>query len=506
MPADGNVFNQAWAPDPMQGPELIQKFANIQGTNLQNRLTGQGIQKAEMENQVARAKLKLGDIVAKNSQSGTPDWLAIAKDTAQDPETANPMVHGLILDMVNNQLQQTPAGLNPDKSPRVKSLQSVNKLLGTPNSEQSPQGQAVQQPAELNPIAATASQKQPQSQIAVSDNPPIEQEHIDNAHDHHDELQNSFKGFLEKPDSDMTLDNLHQMAYDLVSNNIANKNRGVPANMVAAEMSGPDFPREGPNGEPPAPQAIRQYVQKHYLASVGEQGQINHQLGSHSRAMQQQQPAGEEPGTMTTGLSPGFAKNQAAQQEHYQSTLSAADPIRIENAALGNVLNISKSNIETGTKLSKIYDALAKTGLVPEGLTDPTVQRQKIQAHLAQIATANMPSTNEKLHAIQDANMSGDQLAETIQGMIPYLIGINNSKLAQANYYQKQDPTGADPEKIAQARSVWQNAADPRAFEYESLSPIERKKYADTLSPAEAAEISHKRKLLQKLGAFDAIK
>jgi hypothetical protein len=215
------------------------------------------------------------------------------------------------------------------------------------------------------------------------------------------------------------------------------------------------------------------------------------------------QDASRQPASVAAAPPMGYAANQQAQQGHYQDVMNTADSVRTENAALDNVLNISKSGAPSGKAIGQFYSYLAAHNLAPPGIEDEAAQLKLIQKHADQLSLAGgVPGTNEKLHAIQNAKVGDADLPEVIQGMVPYLKAVNSSKVAQANYYRQQDPTGANPDKISAARQNWQNNADPRLFEMKELqsNPAELAKYMKGLDPQDAAQLMKRYKGAKSLG------
>lgn len=481
------------------------EYTNIQNALTHNQIMQQQIPQQQVEAQIARGKIKAGQIIAKHSQDGQTDWLGVGHDMYQDPDTAMEPVSRSVQDLINNQLSQTPAGLGPNNAPRNASLQTVNASLGR---QQLPAagGNALTNAAPAQGGNALTAGAPNQMQGPLPD-----QQTIDGLHAHNQAMISTLTPLANDPSVDHK--KVIRAVADLVAHPDAQFN-GVDGASALTQLF-------GQNGQPLPSNEIQPRIQSLLDQQKQNEAALQSKFPSSEQLKSAQQPAApqgqpavnpqqaqsndplDNAPTLKTGLPAGYSENQKAQQEHYQGVQKDADAVKVQNAALQNVLNISKSGVDTGTKLSKVYDALAKSGLATAGITDAASQRQQIAQHLEQIATAGgMPGSDARLSALQNANIGPDQLAETIQKMAPYLIGINSSKLAQAKYYHGVDPSGTDPDKISTARLKWQENADPRAFEYEAMSPSEKADYAKGLDPKDAVELAQKRKTLQQLGAF----
>lgn len=234
--------------------------------------------------------------------------------------------------------------------------------------------------------------------------------------------------------------------------------------------------------------------------SQGAPQQPQDQDGSVSQPVTLTKPSGE----IATAPPIGYEGTQQPAQHHFQDVLGAADSAKTKNAALSNVYDLAKT-APTGQVVGAFYSYLAAHGLAPAGALTEAEQLQLIQSHAAQIATAEMPGTNEKLYANQLANISADQLPKTLLGMIPYLKGVQDSKIAQAQYYLGQDPSGSDPAKINQARLFWQQHGDPRIWELQELQKSDPGAFearAKGLNSNEAKDLAKHSKALYDSGAM----
>ncbi len=209
---------------------------------------------------------------------------------------------------------------------------------------------------------------------------------------------------------------------------------------------------------------------------------------------------------VATGLPMGYAANQQKRQEHYLDVQNAANEVPRENAVLNNIYDISKSGAPTGTLIGQIYKSLASTGLAPDGIQDPAEQLRLIQSHAAQLATeSGMPGTNEKLHALMDAKVGDKDLPKVIQTMVPYLIAVNDSKVARSKFYQKKAGDGTNPDTVAEAQSLWNEKFDPRLMEMKFFAndPKELNRFLGEMPKKDRATMLEKYKEARKLGFLE---
>jgi hypothetical protein len=213
-----------------------------------------------------------------------------------------------------------------------------------------------------------------------------------------------------------------------------------------------------------------------------------------------------EPPGIAGSMQPGVQENIESYRKHYMDVQNAANSVPIENAALNNILNISKQNVPSGTMIGQIYESLASTGLAPRGIEDTGAQLKLIQNHASQIGLAGgIPGSDERLQAVMNAKVGDKDLPQVIQNMVPYLLSVNQGKVAQANYYRKTAPGGLSPEKVANAQSNWNQHFDPRLLEMKQLQsdPASLKKFVGGLSKQDKQELLDKWKQNKKLGMME---
>ncbi len=499
MPIDTSFY-------PTRQPEPINPLALVQGYAGAAHQIGEN----KLQQQQIRGRQALGRIISQTTgPNGIPNPPAILAKAAQDPDAswmvlqlqeeaknANPLTQYI---GKNKQGQPVPAqaplynvpGIFPDPS------QGNNPLTG---------GQA---PGAVNMQSA---QTQPEEA-------PPSQDKIDQAHAYNKAVRDVTEPLINDPDLD------HKKAMrgviDLVAHPDVPHMNAITGAATLSELYGPD-------GNPLPPEELRAKIQgihdqhMQHQAHLDEKYPSSEQLAQQRAAQFADSHAQETPGMnahhqaenpldlatpgAATGLPIGYQGNLDANQHHYQEVQQAADSVPTENAALNNVLNLSKSGAPTGTVLGEFYSYLAAHNIAPEGAQTDAEKLALIRSHASQLAlAAGIPGTNEKLHAIQNAKITDEDLPKVIQGMIPYLKAVNNSKVAQAKYYRGIDPSGSNAQSIAQARNNWQSHMDPRVFELQELQgdPDGLKDFTKGLSKTDRTEILKKYQDAKKLGILE---
>ncbi len=115
-----------------------------------------------------------------------------------------------------------------------------------------------------------------------------------------------------------------------------------------------------------------------------------------------------------------------------------------------------------------------------------------------------MPGSDARLGALESAKVGDKDLPQVIQNMVPYLIAVNNGKVAQANYYKEAAGDGTDPVKVANAQGQWNENFDPRLLEMNTMKqdPTALKKYVGNLSPDDKKELNRKYTALKQMGVM----
>ncbi len=127
--------------------------------------------------------------------------------------------------------------------------------------------------------------QQPQQMQA----PPPSPEKIQEVHQHLSDFQEDLKKLLNMPNDDLTIGKVLDVAAESISRNReTDGKRGTTPEVVAAEISSPDFPP----ADAPAP-VIRKYLMNHFMQSVQAQAQVTKKFGPPMQPGQQpqQQPA-----------------------------------------------------------------------------------------------------------------------------------------------------------------------------------------------------------------------
>lgn len=452
----------------------VQGYASAQATLQENQLRQQEIQGRMALGQAIQASTDPRTGVLNNNElsrriAANPAAAMFALQTQQEANTANPL---------------TPyTGKNAS---------------GQPTPMQAPLGQ-------VRAIGNPAQQAQ---------SPFSSQDEIDKAHAHLDAVQ----GILTPLTNDPNLDQkkVINATVGAVSHPDANFNN------VDAATTLSNLPH-GPGGSPPTGDQLRPVVQQQLQKVQTAKAVLSQKYPSSQQIAQQQQPPvatgnNGQPGSLSeppdqstpgsaTGLPIGFAENQAARQKHYLNVQDSANSVPQENAALNNILNISKvQGVPSGTMIGQMYETLASTGLAPKGIEDEGAQLKIIQNHAAQIALAGgVPGSNERLEALQNAKVGDKDLPQVIQGMVPYLLAVNQGKLQQARYYQRNAGDGTNPATVAQSQQNWTQNFDPRILEMKQLQsdPVELKKYIGGLSKTDKTELLQKYNVSKQLGLLE---
>ncbi len=115
--------------------------------------------------------------------------------------------------------------------------------------------------------------------------PQFSPQQIQEAHGHLSDLQKTFDGLIKLPDSELNMKAIFDACADLVTKyQLSDGKRGAPATTIAAELSSPDFPQ----GDPPPPKALRQFLQKYFDQFVSAQAKITSKFGAPQQQMPQQ--------------------------------------------------------------------------------------------------------------------------------------------------------------------------------------------------------------------------
>jgi hypothetical protein len=388
-----------------------------------------------------------------------------------------------------------------------------------------------------------------QSQVRSMGNPaqqaqPVDQGKIDKLHKHLDTIQGALQDLANKPDlqqGDMI---------DSVVDTVAHPDTDFHATDGAKFLS--TLP-SGQGGTPPNSQQLQQFVGSklqqvnqnkaalsakypssdqlaHARGTAGQmagatpqgqqiamndlpppgQGGNSPQLQpqgqppqSQPSQQEQQPPQSQASPGVATGAPMGYAEAQSHGTGEYQKTIDDANSVPQTQAVLQKILNLSKAGAPTGTKLSGIYQWLAQRGLAPTGVEDATAQSQEIKKYMENAAlAAGMPDSDARLATLHEANPNPDQLAATIQKLVPFLEAANKGKLVKANYYRQTAGSnlGTNPQQVQSAQTNWNNTFDPRVLEYNSLSPEDKKEYVKDLPQADAQALVTKRKAMREQG------
>ena len=132
----------------------------------------------------------------------------------------------------------------------------MNQLMQPPPQQHMPQGQPMQQ-----------APQQPQQ-------PPSPQQ-IQDLHSHLSYMQQMLDGLIKKPDSELNLRALFDSASDaVIEYQDSGGKKGVSPQIVAAEMSDPNFPTANSSAS-----QIRQFLQGYFDKAIMAQATVTHGFG-----------------------------------------------------------------------------------------------------------------------------------------------------------------------------------------------------------------------------------
>ena len=436
MPVDTS-FYPTQQPQPFNPLTTIQSYAGIQGQLQQN----------QTQQRQLRGQQALGQILQQSTHADGLNANEVIQRAAQNPDAQMYLL---------NTMQE---------------LRSANPLTGYTGRDKN-----------NNPTPMQA----PYFQVAGMGNPSQQapQEIIDKYHAHLDPIINELSNLSNKPD--LSERDIINSSIDIANHPDTNFNHTDSASVIA------NIPH-GPGGTPATSQQLRPLVNQ--KLQQAQQTKASLPPSSAMIAQQQQaQPTQEDystPGSATdVGL--GVTQNQKYWQDHFQKVQEAQSTNPTKNAALHNILNIaSQPGLQTGTKIAQMYQALAATGLAPEGIEDKAKQMQLLRNHFAQ-GIDELPGSDARLDEVKNKMGSENDLIGTIQDMTPYLIAVNDSNRAKAQYYHRVAGNGSNPDKVQAANAEWSNNFDPRILEMKSLPPEKLDKYMSRLTPQDRNELSRK--------------
>lgn len=110
--------------------------------------------------------------------------------------------------------------------------------------------------------------------------PVITPQQVQAHHTKLDDYQHELKQVLKTPDEDLTMSKVFGLASDMITKHkLTGGKHGASAMDIAKELASPDMPKQGPNGEAPAPQQIRQFLLNHFNRAVGMQAKLTSKFG-----------------------------------------------------------------------------------------------------------------------------------------------------------------------------------------------------------------------------------
>lgn len=347
----------------------------------------------------------------------------------------------------------------------------------------------IMNPAGNNPNAGQS----PQPQL-----PPKSLDDVNAIHDHFGSVADTLQSLNEKPD--LSQSDVLGATSDMVSDN-----RMSAPHAAKALMAIPN----GPNGAPPTPQQLKQYVaqslaslqksHQQFTQAYGPPSQKNQSSGSGAAGGNDNLP----PMGVAAGPTLGQPEAVGNSMKNAKDVYDEAKAVPQQNALLDNISDLSQSGAPTGTIKAKWAQWLAAHGIAPAGVDKNASDAQVISKYMEQALLASgMPSSDARLQAVESANPNPDQLPETIQRIVPFLKAVNQGKLAKANFYQSHVGLGQDPNQELSAGQLWNNHFDPRLMEMQQLSkdPTALKEFIKTLQPNDKADLLKKYRASKQFG------
>ncbi len=207
----------------------------------------------------------------------------------------------------------------------------------------------------------------------------------------------------------------------------------------------------------------------------------------------------------------GQAKDAA--DRHDQTVAAAAEsPMRIN--VLDNIINLSGQGVATGPGQdwqNTVLGYAANTPILSKlmgGAKDNVAKFQELQKFTYQNALRNWTAaggtgTDAQMVAASHANPNDHLFPQALMGIAKWAkaseLAIQGKANAQDRYLAANGQT--PPNQIG-FENQWRNAFDPKAFQYQLMSPQEKQAFAASLSPMQAKQLVEKTNQLKQLGAL----
>jgi len=191
-----------------------------------------------------------------------------------------------------------------------------------------------------------------------------------------------------------------------------------------------------------------------------------------SKPLQQQQAELSAPNgshTVNTSTPQGFTTALPQSRANYNQVNRDANSAPDRLAAFNEIVNLNDAGAKTGTAVSDMYQKLAKTGLVPDGITDQATQTQVIGKYIHRAYVDNLPDSDYRAHVLESSQIGPEQLSSTIHDLVPFMKAQTQGLVAKQKYYNQQTKGGTDLTGEPVASQTWNQNYDPRWLEVDSL-------------------------------------
>ncbi len=187
------------------------------------------------------------------------------------------------------------------------------------------------------------------------------------------------------------------------------------------------------------------------------------QSGSQSQPMTQ---ASSQPAGIPGSLPQGYTSPLGNSRETYNQIKAQAESAPDKLAAFNEIVNLNDAGAKTGTSIASMYQRLAQTGLVPQGITDQAQQTQLIGKYIHRAYADNLPNSDYRAGVLESSQLSPEQLSGTIHDLVPFMQASTQGLIAKQAYYNKQTKNGTDLTGEPTASQQWNQNYDPRWLEF----------------------------------------
>lgn len=468
MATDLSIYNNVFKPDPMGGITMQEKFLGLQHAQTQNQLLSR-----ELKGQQA-----LGRIVAQSTdENGTINPVTFRNKLSKDPDAS----------YLYFQQEQERQKTNPLLQNIGKNGQPVNTPYDT-----------LMFPQPSSNRLAPAPRKQPQQSADDGEQPPVEsaqgmnndnglpslsQQEVDGYHQHVGKVVDTLKSLINDP----TLDRKKCIgaACDLVADPSVKFTKEDGISQISQLPS-------GPNGASPSPEQLKSHLVPMLEEAETAQRVLNEQYPSSTHraaksigqfAQQEQEtqpvdlyspsgaPIDETPKDGTQGFAVGVSPSFERSNKNYEDVVAQSASVPQTLAAYNEIINLNEAGAETGTRISSMYQWLAKNvpGISAD-ITDKASQTQQIAKWMSKaLAAQGMPTSDARLGELQAGNLNEEQLSATIRKLAPFFVASAEGAKKKLQFYNKITQNGRNFDNEPAAQQLWTENYDPRWLEYAAL-------------------------------------